>query len=301
MRFNIYKDYEEILTNRIKIIEYISSLNVNDTNLEQVLTNSISTMLIEASITGLSTTNAFTLPLMVKIWKKFNMKDLFKIETARTPRFVIAFMEPIFSNDGSLTFQIGRKDVEIQTGKNIESKYHINIDELSYCDDDIMEDLLERLSDEFASKLNLEILEFVYKIIDENKLGLETREIKYPDFVIQQLSHIAVKMKLKTYTTNNIFKVAVHPETFSKLKVESTTISGSNTFIFIPCDDVSKDKLIISMISEKSLFNTVNYYPYSFLLNCKNTEDGIPTISLQKRHEMVNIMGAAIAEIKVTF
>lgn len=98
--------FREVATDPALLEEYIEMLldGIEDAGrreqMRQLLFNANNTILAEASINGITPIASLSMPVIRKLWPKFNLKDALYTEVAKTPRFAITYQRPyMFRSD----------------------------------------------------------------------------------------------------------------------------------------------------------------------------------------------------------
>jgi len=101
----IGEGYKEIATNPALFESYVEALTEgvsadHSVAIAQLMANTNAGILRESSLSGIAPIASLSMPVIRKLWPKFALKDVFKTEVAKTPRFVVSYMRPyMFKGD----------------------------------------------------------------------------------------------------------------------------------------------------------------------------------------------------------
>jgi hypothetical protein len=95
----IGEGYKEIATNPALFESYVEALTEgvsadHSVAIAQLMANTNAGILRESSLSGIAPIASLSMPVIRKLWPKFALKDVFKTEVAKTPRFVVSYMRP---------------------------------------------------------------------------------------------------------------------------------------------------------------------------------------------------------------
>ena len=132
----IGEGFKEIATNPALFESYVEALTEgvsanSSAVISQLMVNTNAGILRESSLSGIAPIASLSMPVIRKLWPKYAIKEAFKTEVAKTPRFVVSYTKPylfrgaeekvflpkgLIENDanGGLT-ALGKKDYAIAT------------------------------------------------------------------------------------------------------------------------------------------------------------------------------------------
>jgi hypothetical protein len=132
----IGEGFKEIATNPALFESYVEALTEGTSAdsaavISQLMVNTNAGILRESSLSGIAPIASLSMPVIRKLWPKYAIKEAFKTEVAKTPRFVVSYTKPylfrgaeekvflpkgLIENDanGGLT-ALGKKDFSIAT------------------------------------------------------------------------------------------------------------------------------------------------------------------------------------------
>jgi len=95
----IGEGFKEIATNPALFESYVEALTEgvsadHSAAIAQLMANTNAGILRESSLSGIAPIASLSMPVIRKLWPKFALKDVFKTEVAKTPRFVVSYMRP---------------------------------------------------------------------------------------------------------------------------------------------------------------------------------------------------------------
>jgi hypothetical protein len=95
----IGEGYKEIATNPALFESYVEALTEgvsadHSATIAQLMANTNAGILRESSLSGIAPIASLSMPVIRKLWPKFALKEVFKTEVAKTPRFVVSYMRP---------------------------------------------------------------------------------------------------------------------------------------------------------------------------------------------------------------
>jgi len=95
----IGEGYKEIATNPALFESYVEALTEGASAdhavvIGQLMANTNAGILRESSMSGIAPIASLSMPVIRKLWPKFAIKEVFKTEVAKTPRFVVSYMRP---------------------------------------------------------------------------------------------------------------------------------------------------------------------------------------------------------------
>jgi hypothetical protein len=95
----IGEGFKEIATNPALFESYVEALTEGASAdhavvMGQLMANTNSGILRESSLSGIAPIASLSMPVIRKLWPKFAIKEVFKTEVAKTPRFVVSYMRP---------------------------------------------------------------------------------------------------------------------------------------------------------------------------------------------------------------
>jgi hypothetical protein len=95
----IGEGYKEIATNPALFESYVEALTEgvsadHSAAISQLMANTNAGILRESSLSGIAPIASLSMPVIRKLWPKFAIKEVFKTEVAKTPRFVVSYMRP---------------------------------------------------------------------------------------------------------------------------------------------------------------------------------------------------------------
>jgi hypothetical protein len=95
----IGEGFKEIATNPALFESYVEALTEGSSAdhavvMGQLMANTNSGILRESSLSGIAPIASLSMPVIRKLWPKFAIKEVFKTEVAKTPRFVVSYMRP---------------------------------------------------------------------------------------------------------------------------------------------------------------------------------------------------------------
>jgi hypothetical protein len=95
----IGEGYREIATNPALFESYVEALTEgvsadHSAAIAQLMANTNAGILRESSLSGIAPIASLSMPVIRKLWPKFALKEVFKTEVAKTPRFVVSYMRP---------------------------------------------------------------------------------------------------------------------------------------------------------------------------------------------------------------
>jgi hypothetical protein len=95
----IGEGYKEIATNPALFESYVDALTEGASadhaaTMAQLMANTNAGILRESSLSGIAPIASLSMPVIRKLWPKYALKEVFKTEVAKTPRFVVSYMRP---------------------------------------------------------------------------------------------------------------------------------------------------------------------------------------------------------------
>jgi hypothetical protein len=95
----IGEGFKEIATNPALFESYVEALTEgvsadHSAVIGQLMANTNAGILRESSLSGIAPIASLSMPVIRKLWPKYALKEVFKTEVAKTPRFVVSYMRP---------------------------------------------------------------------------------------------------------------------------------------------------------------------------------------------------------------
>jgi hypothetical protein len=95
----IGEGFKEVATNPALFESYVEALTEGSSAdhavvMGQLMANTNAGILRESSLSGIAPIASLSMPVIRKLWPKFAIKEVFKTEVAKTPRFVVSYMRP---------------------------------------------------------------------------------------------------------------------------------------------------------------------------------------------------------------
>jgi hypothetical protein len=117
----IGEGYKEIATNPALFESYVEALTEGASAdqavvMGQLMANTNSGILRESSLSGIAPIASLSMPVIRKLWPKFAIKEVFKTEVAKTPRFVVSYMRPYMYKGDSARIYLPRGLTEANSG-----------------------------------------------------------------------------------------------------------------------------------------------------------------------------------------
>jgi hypothetical protein len=105
----IGEGFKEIATNPALFESYVEALTEGASAdhavvMGQLMANTNSGILRESSLSGIAPIASLSMPVIRKLWPKYAIKEVFKTEVAKTPRFVVSYMKPYMYNADSKVY-----------------------------------------------------------------------------------------------------------------------------------------------------------------------------------------------------
>jgi hypothetical protein len=119
----IGEGFKEIATNPALFESYVEALSVgvsadHSAVIGQLMANTNAGILRESSLSGIAPIASLSMPVIRKLWPKYALKEVFKTEVAKTPRFVVSYMRPyMYKGDGPRIY-LPKGLYETETGLN---------------------------------------------------------------------------------------------------------------------------------------------------------------------------------------
>jgi hypothetical protein len=102
----IGEGFKEVATNPALFESYVEALTEGSSSdhavaMGQLMANTNAGILRESSLSGIAPIASLSMPVIRKLWPKFAIKEVFKTEVAKTPRFVVSYMRPyLYKGEG---------------------------------------------------------------------------------------------------------------------------------------------------------------------------------------------------------
>jgi hypothetical protein len=106
----IGEGFKEIATNPALFESYVEALSEgvsadHSAVIGQLMANTNAGILRESSLSGIAPIASLSMPVIRKLWPKYALKEVFKTEVAKTPRFVVSYMRPyMFKGTGERVY-----------------------------------------------------------------------------------------------------------------------------------------------------------------------------------------------------
>jgi hypothetical protein len=117
----IGEGFKEISTNPALFESYVEALTEGASAdhavvLAQLMANTNAGILRESSLSGIAPIASLSMPVIRKLWPKYAIKEVFKTEVAKTPRFVVSYMRPYMFRGDEARIYLPKGLVDNQPG-----------------------------------------------------------------------------------------------------------------------------------------------------------------------------------------
>jgi hypothetical protein len=120
----IGEGYKEIATNPALFESYVEALTEGASAdqaavIGQLMANTNAGILRESSLSGIAPIASLSMPVIRKLWPKYALKEVFKTEVAKTPRFVVSYMRPYIYKGTGARIYLPKGLVDNQPGETV--------------------------------------------------------------------------------------------------------------------------------------------------------------------------------------